>query len=392
MVAQNPREAAPRGPRLDSPRMRPYTPTAMPPRWRAVLSRIDPYVPPPPLDVMAAQLGRPVVRLSANENPLGPSPRAVEAVRAEAARLHLYPDGGAPALRDAVAEVLGVAPAQLTFGNGGDEILTLIGRALLEPGDEVVVPDPAFEPYTTTALLAGATVVPSPLSDYRIDLDDVLARVTPKTRLVCLSSPHNPTGPALDRVAWERFAARCPDDVLILLDEAYIDFVEKPDDAADGLATLRTRPESLVLLRTFSKITGLAGLRVGYAIGGPAVIAALERTREPFNVGRLAQAGAAAAIRDTAHREATRRAVWAAKRALYAAFEARALFYVPTDANFVIVRLGRDSAPVVTAMRARGVLVRDGAAVGLPGHLRISVGDAAQNEAMLAALDAALAQ
>ena len=372
--------------------MRPYTPTAMPPRWRAVLSRIDPYVPPPPLDVMAAQLGRPVVRLSANENPLGPSPRAVEAVRAEAARLHLYPDGGAPALRDAVADVLGVAPAQLTFGNGGDEILTLIGRALLEPGDEVVVPHPAFEPYTTTALLAGATVVQSPLRDYRIDLDDVLARVTPKTRLVCLSSPHNPTGPALDRGAWERFAARCPDDVLILLDEAYIDFVEKPDAAADGLATLRTRPESLVLLRTFSKITGLAGLRVGYAIGGSSVIAALERTREPFNVGRLSQAGAAAAIRDTAHREATRRVVWTEKHALYAAFEARALFYVPTDANFVIVRLGRDSAPVVAAMRARGVLVRDGTAVGLPGHLRISVGDAAQNEAMLAALDAALAR
>lgn len=375
---------------LTVPAAGPYTPTAMPPRWRAILSRIEPYVPPPPLERLAAELGRAVIRLSANENPLGPSPRAVEAIHAEAARIHLYPDGGAPALREAVAAALGVTPAQLAFGNGGDEILTLIARALLEPGDEVVVPDPAFEPYTTTALLAGATVVRSPLHDYRIDLDDVLARLTPRTRLVCLSSPHNPTGTALPRAAWERFAARCPDDVLILLDEAYIDFVEQPAAAADGLATLRTRPGALVLLRTFSKITGLAGLRVGYAIAAPAVIEALDRTREPFNVGRLAQVGAVAAVGDVAHREATRRLVWAEKRALYAALEARGLFYVPTDANFLVVRLDRDSGPVVAGMRARGVLVRDGVAVGLPRHLRISVGTAAQNREMLAALDAAL--
>jgi len=368
----------------------PYTPTAMPPRWRPILSRIDPYVPPPPLDVLAAQLGRPIVRLSANENPIGPSPLAVAAIHAEASRIHLYPDGGAPALAEAVAAALGVPPAHLTFGNGGDEILTLVARALLEPGDEVVVPDPSFEPYTTTTLLAGATVVRSSLRDYRIDLDDVLARITGRTKLVCLSSPHNPTGTALPRPEWERFAARCPDDVLILLDEAYIDFVEEPPAVAEGLATLRTRPEGLLLLRTFSKITGLAGLRVGYAVAAPPLIAALERTREPFNVGRLAQAGAAAAAGDVAHREATRRLVWVEKRVLYAAFEARRLFYVPTEANFVIVRIGRETGPVVRAMRERGVLVRDGAGVGLPGHLRISVGNAAQNREMLAALDAAL--
>jgi histidinol-phosphate aminotransferase len=362
----------------------------MPPQWRPILSRIEPYVPPPPLDALAAEIGRPVVRLSANENPIGPSPLAVEAIRAEAVRIHLYPDGGAPGLREAVAKALGVTPAHLTFGNGGDEILTLIARALLDPGDEVVVPDPAFEPYTTTARLAGATVLTSPLRDYRIDLDDVLARITPRTKLVCLSSPHNPTGTALPRRAWERFATRCPADVLILLDEAYIDFVEEPAAAADGLATLQGRPQGLILLRTFSKITGLAGLRVGYAIAAPPVIEALDRIREPFNVGRLAQVGAAAAVTDVAHLDATRRLVWAEKRTLYAAFEARGLFYVPTDANFVIVRIERETGPVVAGMRARGVLVRDGATVGLPRHLRISVGNAAQNRAMLAALDAAL--
>jgi histidinol-phosphate aminotransferase len=363
----------------------------MPPRWRPVLAEIAPYVVPPPLDVLAAELGQPILRLSANENPLGPSPLAVAAIRREAERIHLYPDGGAPALGEAVAEALGIQPAQLLFGNGGDEILTLLARALLDPGDEVVVPDPSFEPYTTTARLAGAQVVPSPLRDYRIDLDDVLARIGPRTKLVCLSSPHNPTGTVVERRAWDRFCARCPDDVMVLLDEAYVDFIEAPDRAADGLAALGARPESLVLLRTFSKIAGLAGLRVGYAIAAPGVIGQLERTREPFNVGRVAQAGAAAAARDSAHREATRRAVWAGRRTLAAAFAARGLPHPPTEANFLLVRVGRPSAPVVGALRARGVLVRDGAAVGYPEHLRITVGTPDQNARLLAALDGALA-
>ena len=362
----------------------------MPPRWRSVLAGIEPYVVPPPLDALAAELGQPILRMSANENPLGPSPLAVAAIRREAERIHLYPDGGAPALADAVADAFGIAPGQLLFGNGGDEILTLLGRALLDPGDEVVVPEPSFEPYTTTTQLAGATVVPSPLRDYRIDLDDVLSRIGPRTKLVCLSSPHNPTGTVLDRGAWERFCARCPADVLVLLDEAYVDFIEAPDRAADGLATLRTRPDGLVLLRTFSKITGLAGLRVGYAIANLGVIGALERVREPFNVGRVAQAGAAAAARDPAHREATRQVVWAERRGLSAAFTARGLSHPPTEANFLLVRLGRPAGPVVAALRAQGVLVRDGAAVGYPDHLRISVGTRDQNARLLAALDRAL--
>lgn len=363
----------------------------MPPRWRSILAEIDPYVVPPPLDALAAELGQPILRLSANENPVGPSPLAVEAIRREAARIHLYPDGGAPALAEAVAEALGLSPAQLVFGNGGDEIITLLVRALVEPGDEVVVPEPSFEPYTTTTRLAGGVVVASPLRDYRIDLDDVLARIGPRTRLVCLTSPHNPTGTVLDRSAWERFCARCPQDVMVLLDEAYIDFIEAPDRAADGVSALGSRPESLVLLRTFSKITGLAGLRVGYAIADPAVIGQLERVREPFNVGRLAQAGAAAGARDTAHRDKTRRVVWAERRALAAAFATRGLTHPPTESNFFLVRLGRPTRPVLAALRARGVLVRDGAAVGYPEHLRISVGTAEQNARLLDALDRALA-
>jgi histidinol-phosphate aminotransferase len=183
---------------------------------------------------------------------------------------------------------------------------------------------------------------------------------------------------------------RCPADALILLDEAYVDFVEAPAAAADGLRSLAVRGEGLLLLRTFSKIAGLAGLRVGYAVAAPEVVAMLERVREPFNVGRLGQAGALAAAGDTAHREATRQLVWAERRRLTEAFRARGLGVTPSEANFLLVRIDRASGPVVAALRARGVLVRDGAAVGLPEHLRISIGTAAQNTELLAALDAAL--
>jgi histidinol-phosphate aminotransferase len=363
----------------------------MPPRWRPILAEIEPYIVPPPLDALAAEIGQPILRLSANENPVGPSPLAVDAIRREAARIHLYPDGGAPMLAEVVAEALGVSPGQLLFGNGGDEIITLLVRALVDLDDEVVIPEPSFEPYSTTTRLAGGRVVASPLRDYRIDLDDVIHRVGSRTKLVCITSPHNPTGTVLGRAEWERFCVRCPQDVMVLLDEAYVDFIETPARAADGLATLGARPGSLVLLRTFSKITGLAGLRVGYAIADPGVIGQLERVREPFNVGRLAQAGAVAGMRDAAHREKTRQVVWAERHALAAAFAARGLYHPPTEANFFLLRLGRPTGPVVRALRARGVLVRDGAAVGYPEHLRITVGTAEQNARLLDALDQVLA-
>jgi histidinol-phosphate aminotransferase len=289
-----------------------------------------------------------------------------------------------------VAATVGVPGDHLVFGNGGDEIITLLGRALLDPGDEVVIPRPAFEPYETVARAAGATIAWSPLRDYAIDLDDVLARVTRRTKLVCLSNPHNPTATAMPRAAWDAFAARCPDDILILLDEAYVDFVEEPAAVADGLASLAARPGSLLILRTFSKIAGLAGLRVGYAIAAPAVIETLERIREPFNVGRLAQAGAAAAIADHAHREATRRLIWREKRWLSDALAVRGLACAPSQANFLIVRLGGDASATTVAMGARGVLVRDGTGIGLPGHLRIAIGTREHNTRMLAALDQAL--
>ena len=360
----------------------------MEPRWRPALAHLTPYDAGPPLERLEAELGRPVVRLSANENPLGPSPLALQAIRAEAERVHLYPDGGAVALREALATALGVTPGAILLGNGADELIGLLVRALVDPGDEVVIPRPAFEPYESAARQMGGAVVWSPLHDYRIDLEDLAGRVTPRTKLVFVGSPHNPTGTVVGRAAWEAFLGALPGEVVVLLDEAYRDFVET-DDCPDGLEALARRP-TLVVLRTFSKIAGLAGLRIGYAVGAPRVIETLGRLREPFNVNRLAQAAARAALGDVAHRERTRALVFEERRFLYGEFARRGLGWVPSEANFVVVRLGRDTAEATARMRREGVLVRDGAAVGLPGHLRISIGTRQANQRMLGALDRAL--
>lgn len=355
--------------------------------WRAVLDRVTPYEPGPPLDALARELGLPeVVRLSANENPLGPSPRVLEAIRREAARVHLYPDGGAHALRAALAARLGVAPAQVIVGNGADELLALLAWAAFEPGDEVVVPQPAFEPYATVTALAGAAVVASPLAGYDIDLDDVARRVGPRTKAVILCSPHNPTGTVLRRAALVAFLdALGAEGPLVVLDEAYRDFCDDPE-APDGVALLARYPRLLVL-RTFSKIAGLAGLRVGYAIAAPETIERLDRVRAPYNVNRLGQVAALAALEDSEHWARVRALVIAERAFLARELAQRGFPAPPSQANFLLVRVP-DAEGVRARLLRAGLLVRAGAALGFPDHLRISVGTRDVNARLLAALDA----
>ena len=357
--------------------------------WRHALDQLTPYEAGPSLEALQAQLGLPqVTRLSANENPLGPSPRAVEAVRAEAARAHLYPDGGGTALREALATSLGVTPESVILGNGADELLGLIAWAALEPGDEAVMPHPAFEPYATVVTLAGATPVASPLVDYRTDLDDMGRRVTPRTKVVILCSPHNPAGTIIHTGAFRRFAdALGADPPLLVLDEAYRDFVEDPA-CADGIALLREYP-TLIVLRTFSKIAGLAGLRVGYAVARPETIRMLNRARAPYNVNRLAQVAAVAALEDREHWERTRQLVIQGRRFLTGEFRRLGLDVVPSEANFLLVNAGERAAQLRDALLKDGILVRDGGAVGFPGHLRITVGTREMNARLVTVLERA---
>ncbi|MBI2160046.1 MAG: histidinol-phosphate transaminase [Candidatus Rokubacteria bacterium] len=353
--------------------------------WRPVLDPLVPYDAGKPLEVLAEELGlAELVRLSANESPLGPSPRVVAAVAREAARVHLYPDGGSTALREALARRLGVMPGELVVGNGADELIGLLARAAFEPGDEVVVPHPSFEPYTSSATIAGARVVPSPLAGYETDLEDMRRKVGERTKAVIICSPHNPAATIVRLTPLVAFLdALGADPPLVVLDEAYRDFVDEPD-YPDGVALLRRYPRLLVL-QTFSKIAGLAGLRVGYAVASGETIGWLNRVREPYNVNRLGQVAALAALEDRDHWEKTRRVVLEERAFLSAGLRARGYAFPPSQANFLLVKVPDAPALREKLLRA-GIVVRDGAGVGFPGHLRISVGLRATNEKLLGLL------
>jgi histidinol-phosphate aminotransferase len=354
--------------------------------WRPALEAVTPYEAGRPLEALVAELGlSEIIRLSANENPLGPSPRVVEALRREAANVHLYPDGGSSALRDALARGLGISPAQIVVGNGADELISLLALAAFDPGDEAVVPEPSFEPYTTSVLIAGARVTASPLKGYETDLDDVRGRVTARTKAVFLCSPHNPATTIIRRRALLGFLEALGDDPpLIVLDEAYRDFVDDPE-YPDGVGLLARHPR-LVVLRTFSKIAGLAGLRVGYAVGALETIERLNRVRAPYNVNRLAQAGALASLDDPEHAARTRALVFEERAFLAAALEQRGIPFAPSQANFMLVRV-KDAAAAQDRLLRAGILVRDGAAVGFPDHLRITIGTHEVNERLVKLLE-----
>ena len=345
-----------------------------------------PYEPGKPLEALAAELGMDdLVRLSANENPLGPSPHVVEVVRREAAHVHLYPDGGSGALRVALGRALGVAPEQVIAGNGADELILLVALAAFADGDEVVLPHPSFEPYANAVDIASALARKSPLKGYDTDLDDMRARVNERTKAIFICSPHNPATTIVRKGPLTAFLDSLGDDPpLVVLDEAYCDFCDDPE-YPDGVALLARYPR-LVVLRTFSKIAGLAGLRVGFAIGSLETIDRLNRVRAPYNVNRLGQVAALASLEDGAHARRTRALVIEERAFMSAELTKRGFTFPPSQANFLLVRV-----PDATALRARllsaGLIVRDGAAVGFPGHLRISLGTRAVNERLLRVLD-----
>ena len=351
--------------------------------WRSALDSVTPYQAGKSLEQLEKELGLPaIVRLSANENPLGPSPRVVEALRREAANVHLYPDGGSTAVREALSEWIRVSPDWLLVGNGADELLALIARAAFEPGDEVLLPHPAFEPYGTEAVLSGATVVRSPLRGYETDLDDMAGRVTARTKAVFVCTPHNPASTIVRRGALVRFLDGLGSEPpLVILDEAYRDFCDDPE-TPDGAALVAERP-TVISLRTFSKIAGLAGLRIGYAIARPEAIDRLNRVRAPYNVNRLGQVAAVAALEDRAHLERTRNLVLAERPRLIEGLGRRGVPVPPSQANFILPRVGDRASALAAALLEAGILVRDGAGVGFPGHLRIAIGTHEDNTRIL---------
>ena len=354
------------------------------------LKTLPTYQPGRPIEEVARELGLPaadIIKLASNENPFGPSPLAVAAMQKAFAGVNLYPDGNAFYLKQKLAAKLGVEPMHLILGNGSNEIIEFAGHALLVPGADVVVSQYCFAVYPIVTKLFGANLVTVPARNYGHDLAAMLRDITPRTRIVFVANPNNPTGTLAPREEVIRFVNDVPDDVLLVMDEAYVDFLDDPLDLV-SLVRLGARP-NLILMRTFSKIYGLAGLRIGYGIGNPEFIAALEKIRQPFNLNLLAQTATLAALDDVEHVRKTRANNFAGLEFFTKAFRNLKLEYVPSHANFILVRVG-DGQRVFEALQRQGVIVRPMGGYQLPEWIRISIGTPPENERCLAALKAVL--
>lgn len=349
-----------------------------------------PYQPGKPIAELERELGiRDIIKLASNENALGPSPAAVEAIRAHAGDVHLYPEGSCPALRSALAAKLRVDGSCLAFGNGSDEIIHFLGLAFLTPGDQVIQGSPTFSRYEAAARLAQAQCVRIPLRDWRYDLDAVGDAITAQTRLVFIANPNNPTGTYVTEAELERLLDRISPRCIVCMDEAYFEYADAPD-YPDTVALIREQT-NIVILRTFSKLYGLAGLRVGYAVARPEIIAAIEQVREPFNVNHLAQVAALAALGDADHAQRSRAMVASGRAVLTDGLRALGMDVVPSQANFVWADTRRDAQAIFQALLRRGVIVRTGGAFGAPTCIRVTVGTAEQNERLLNTLAEVLA-
>ena len=354
------------------------------------LAKLPVYQPGRPIEEVARELNLPadsIIKLASNENPLGPSRRALAAMKKALTHANLYPDGNAFYLKQKLATKLGVTPANLALGNGSNEIIEFLGHALLSPGAEVLVSQYCFAVYPIVTALFGATLVTVPATDYGHDLDAMLAAITTKTRIVFVANPNNPTGTVVSPEALLNFINAVPPNVVIALDEAYIEFLERKLDLTSEIAA-GLRP-NLLLMRTFSKIYGMAGLRIGYGIGHPELIAALEKIRQPFNINAISQAGALAALDDAKHVEKTQRINKRGIKLFTREFKRLKLEVVPSAANFILVRVG-DGARVFSEMQKLGVITRPMGGYQLGEWIRISIGTPKENQRCLEALKTVL--
>ncbi|MFW6288798.1 MAG: histidinol-phosphate transaminase [Spirochaetota bacterium] len=349
-------------------------------KTRSILEHLEPYVP-----------GKRIpggIKLSSNENPHGPSPRALDAIAAVATDIHRYPDGGMHLLREAIARRWNVSADMVVVGNGSDEILVMIAGALLDSGTNVVTGQHTFSQYTFAAQIFGAEVRTVSMPDGSFDLSGILAQIDDQTRIVFLCSPNNPTGTIIGTVALERFLADVSPDVLVVVDEAYGEYVESRN-YPDTIGLVREHP-NLIRLRTFSKIYGLAALRVGYGIAQPQLIEAIGKLRQPFNVGTIAQAAAAAALEDSEFVSRSLETNREGKARLYSFLDETGIEYYATEANFVCARMDGvvpgGTRQVIEALREQRIAIRPLRSFGLPEYARISIGLPEEMDALYEAL------
>ena len=348
------------------------------------LRSLDVYEPGKPIEETARELDiqpAEIVKLASNENPLGPSPNAVKAMRTALENAHLYPDGSGFYLCKAIAASLGLESQNVILGNGSNEIIEFLGHAFLNPGDDVITCQYAFIVYKLLATAFNVHTIETPTPDYQQNLNATLKAITTKTRLIFIPNPNNPTGTLVSQGAIDHFMSLVPAEIVVIFDEAYFEFL---DDPPDTLRFIRER-RNVVVLRTFSKIHGLAGLRIGYAVAAPEIIEVLHKTRQPFNVNSIAHAGALAALEDKAHLRQTKRIVDEGRTYLQEQFAQMRVPFVPAAANFVMVNVG-DGCAVFEELLRRRIIVRPLKGYGLPEWVRISVGTMEENKKLIAAL------
>ncbi|WP_242985930.1 histidinol-phosphate transaminase [Oceanobacillus zhaokaii] len=346
---------------------------------RTALKNIEPYTPGKPIWELQQELNLDkVIKLASNENPFGPSPKGVEAISSELAELNRYPDADTVALKEAIAKSLSVKKEQIIVTNGADELITLISEAFLEKEDEIIVPSPSFSEYDFGAQIMGATIVPVPLEEgFQFNVQKIVDAITEQTKLLYLCSPNNPTGTYLSKTELDQLLQAVPNNVLVVFDGAYSHYATA-DDYTNGIEYVRAGKPILVL-QTFSKIYGLAGIRVGFGIAPQSIIQSILKVKEPFNVNSLAQAAATAAIMDAEHVEKSREGNSAGREQLYQAFQNLNLDYIKTESNFILVKFGPNAEKIYHDLLAKGVILRYGKTWGLPEYVRVSIGTEEEN-------------
>lgn len=344
------------------------------------------YEPGKPLAEVQREYGiEEVIKLASNENPYGCSPAAKEAITSVLDDTSIYPDGGSVQLRETVARHLGVEPNQLIFGAGSDDVILMLARAYLVPGDETIMAKPTFPQYKHNAEIEGAKCIEVPLRDGVHDLEAMLAQVTERTKIIWICNPNNPTGTINSDDEIRSFMERVPEHVIVVMDEAYYEYNTSPERAET--LPLLDQYKNMIILRTFSKIYGLASLRVGYGVAHADMIQLINQVREPFNTNSFAQAAAIAAIQDQAFIEQCRNDNAKGMAYLQQQLTKMGLSYYPSYGNFIMIHIDRPAQPVFDALLRRGIIVRSGAALGFPTSIRVTVGNPEQNEKFIVALE-----
>ena len=363
-------------------------------KWiRDCVKEIEPYVPGKPIEEVQRELGiHDVVKMASNENPLGPSEKVKQAIAKIVNQLAVYPDSNAFYLREALANKLQVAMDQVLVGNGSDDVNKVLAETILNPSDEVIFPHPTFSQYEYVTVLMNA--VPKPVAGKKglgNDLTAIRAAVTERTKLVFICNPNNPTGTIVKKGELQAFLADLPATVMVVIDEAYGEFADDPD-YPNAIDFIKAGAQNLVVYRTFSKIHGMAGLRLGYCVANPELIAEMMKVKEPFNASLVAQVAGIAALESPEHVQRSRELVLTEKQKFYAALDRMGVPYLPTQANFILIDCGRDSKEIYQYLLQNGIIVRATHSFGLPNHIRVTFGTPKQNERFLEVFQEAITQ